>query len=271
MKTTRNSALGKFDILNTIFFQQICSSERTKQFFCLNYNVHSYCDHHHHHHHHLMLHFPVLLSSSSCQYTILSDYFILMGPGLFHPIFKRKIEIVGTYVCSLLAWERMTQFSSDFACFCIWTKKRWNFEKVFWVRVPVRVVPVPRKLSAIEERRQDRSCFFRRRNCWNEGNNREGLPWIRVPVNMVSAANSETNHDRRTAPSCLLRRGDYRNKVCSPEKIVSTSCVEHGLCSSGTTPSINICFGGEITGTNIKSTKTHVLQCLQDDFCNSGN
>jgi hypothetical protein len=35
-----------------------------------------------------------------------------------------------------------------------------NFEKVYWVRIPVRGVSIAWKLSAIEERRQDQHFFL---------------------------------------------------------------------------------------------------------------
>jgi hypothetical protein len=74
-----------------------------------------------------------------------------------------KIEI-------LCAWptarERIYRFVPNLACLFLQTSKRTekgqNSEKLSWVRVPLRVVPVPRKLSTTEERLQDQSCLTRR-------------------------------------------------------------------------------------------------------------
>jgi hypothetical protein len=76
-----------------------------------------------------------------------------------------KIVIVGrrVYACSLIALERKHKFAPNFVCSCLETRKRFYkgqyFEQVCWVRVPARVVSAARKLSTIEERRQDQSCF----------------------------------------------------------------------------------------------------------------
>jgi hypothetical protein len=51
---------------------------------------------------------------------------------------------------------------------------------------PVRAVPVARKLSTIEERRQDQSCLFRRGDYRNKGQKPEKLSWVRVLEKMSS-------------------------------------------------------------------------------------
>jgi hypothetical protein len=61
-------------------------------------------------------------------------------------------------------------------------------EKVPWLRFLVKVVPVARKLSTIEEWRQDQSYLFRRGYYRNKGHNSEKLSWVRVPVWMVFGA-----------------------------------------------------------------------------------
>jgi hypothetical protein len=64
--------------------------------------------------------------------------------------------------------------------------KGHNPENLSWVRVPVKTVPVARKLSTIE-RRQNQSCLFRRSNLMNIDHNPENLSWAQVPVKMISA------------------------------------------------------------------------------------
>jgi galactose-1-phosphate uridylyltransferase len=65
-------------------------------------------------------------------------------------------------------------------------------------RFPVRAVPVPRKLSTIEERRQDQSCLFQRGDFRNKGHNPEKLSRVRVLTRMVSVArNLSTIEEQR--------------------------------------------------------------------------
>jgi hypothetical protein len=49
----------------------------------------------------------------------------------------------------------------------------------------VRAVPVARKLSTIEERRQEQSCLSRRGDYRNEGQKSEKVSWVRVSVKML--------------------------------------------------------------------------------------
>jgi hypothetical protein len=51
----------------------------------------------------------------------------------------------------------------------------------------VRAVPVARKLSTIEEWREDQSCSFQRRYFRNESHSHE-KSCVRVPMEMISAA-----------------------------------------------------------------------------------
>jgi hypothetical protein len=49
----------------------------------------------------------------------------------------------------------------------------------------MKMVSVVRKLSTIEERRQDQSYLFLRGDYRNKGHNPEKLSWVRFPVNML--------------------------------------------------------------------------------------
>jgi hypothetical protein len=96
-----------------------------------------------------------------------------------------NIETVGmcVYVCSLIGREGINQFAPTVACLPLETRKRFqkgknSEKKVPWVRVPVRVVSVARKLRTIEERRQDQSCLFRREDYRNKSHNSAKLSWV---------------------------------------------------------------------------------------------
>jgi hypothetical protein len=85
---------------------------------------------------------------------------------------------------------------------------------------PVKMVTVARKLNTIEERRQDKSCFFRRGDYRNRGHNSEEVSWVRVPMKMVSVARQLSMiKERRQGQICLFRRGDYRNKGHNHENL----------------------------------------------------
>jgi hypothetical protein len=56
-----------------------------------------------------------------------------------------------------------------------------------WVRHPVKIF-LARKLSTIEEQRQERSCLFQRLYYKNKGNIHENVSWVLVLVKMVSVA-----------------------------------------------------------------------------------
>jgi hypothetical protein len=76
---------------------------------------------------------------------------------------------------------------------------RVNTPEVSRVQFPVRAVPVARKLSTVEERRQDKVLFVSMRRL------RKRRPQPRQPVlssipGEGGFCSSETKHDRRTAP-----------------------------------------------------------------------
>jgi hypothetical protein len=54
--------------------------------------------------------------------------------------------------------------------------------KVSWIRVPVMMISVARKLSTLEERYQNQSCLFRRGEYRNKGHNPVKVSWVRVLV-----------------------------------------------------------------------------------------
>jgi hypothetical protein len=68
-------------------------------------------------------------------------------------------------------------------------RKRFQKGQNSWVRVPVRMVPAARKLSTIEERRQDKNCLFLRGDYKNKGHNAEKLFWVGVPVKKFELSN----------------------------------------------------------------------------------
>jgi hypothetical protein len=73
-----------------------------------------------------------------------------------------------------------------------------------WVRVPVRVVSVARKLSTMKERRPDQSCLSRRGDYRHEYHNHENMSWDRVPVRVVCLARKlSTIENRQQSQSCL--------------------------------------------------------------------
>jgi hypothetical protein len=137
-------------------------------------------------------------------------------------------------VYSLIAWERIHRFAPNLAWLFLETKKRFwegqNSEKLSWVPVPVRAVPVARKLSTIEERRQDQSCLFRSGNYKNKGHNPENCPGFESRWECFCSL--ETKHDRRMAP---------RQK--------------------------NVCFGEEITGTKVTNPKFVLVKVLGLGIC----
>lgn len=61
-------------------------------------------------------------------------------------------------------------------------------KNVSWVRFPVKMVFVARKLSTLQGRRQDQSCLFPRKELWKRKSQPLKLPWIRFPVKKVSVA-----------------------------------------------------------------------------------
>jgi hypothetical protein len=91
-----------------------------------------------------------------------------------------------------------TQFAPNLVCLFPETRKRFqNSEKLSQVRVPVRVVPVARKLSTTEERRRDQSCLLRRGDCITTGLKPKKLSWVCVPVRVVTAARKLNSIEER--------------------------------------------------------------------------
>jgi hypothetical protein len=105
------------------------------------------------------------------------------------------------YVCTLIARERINRFASNLACVFRDTRKRTqhsqNSGQVFWVRVLVRAVPVARKLSRAEERRQTKVVCFEEQITERRQHRKTVLG---SSTEEGSSCSSETKHDRRTAP-----------------------------------------------------------------------
>jgi hypothetical protein len=93
------------------------------------------------------------------------------------------------HVSSLIPRERIHRLQKTWHAYFLRPGRDFRKVKtpgeVTWVRVPVRAVPVVRKLSKIEERRQDQSCLRRRGDYRDEGQNHENLSWVRLPVKLV--------------------------------------------------------------------------------------
>jgi hypothetical protein len=122
-------------------------------------------------------------------------------------------------VCSLIAREWIHQFAPNLACFFLDTRKRKVkiLERVSWLRVLVRVVPVAWKLSTTEEWCQDQNCLFWWVDYRNKGRNPEKLSWVWLPVKVVAQKLSmieEWHQDQ----SCFFWQGDYTNKGHNTEK-----------------------------------------------------
>jgi hypothetical protein len=81
-----------------------------------------------------------------------------------------------------------------------------------WIRFPMKIIFVGRKLRTTEERRQDQSCLFRRGDYGKKGHNSEKLSCIRDSVNMVSVARKPTRR----------KSGAKTKVVCFGEKILGT-------------------------------------------------
>jgi hypothetical protein len=67
----------------------------------------------------------------------------------------------------------------------------------------MKIVSAAWKLSMIEEWRQDQSCFFRKGDYRNKGNNAEKLSWVRVLMKMVSVAQKLSMIERKEQ-NCLF-------------------------------------------------------------------
>jgi hypothetical protein len=82
-------------------------------------------------------------------------------------------------VCSPKTREGIHQFTPNLAFLFLETRKRFqkgqNAEKLYWVRVPARVISVTRKLRTIEGR-QDKNYLFWRGDYGNQGYKPKNYP-----------------------------------------------------------------------------------------------
>jgi hypothetical protein len=114
------------------------------------------------------------------------------------------------FLYSLIAREGINRFAPNLVYLFLETRKRiqegQNSGKMSRVRFPVRAVPLARKISTIEERRQDQSCFFRRGDYKNKGYNPD-ISWVLFPAKMVSVARKLiTTEERRQDRSCPFQQ-----------------------------------------------------------------
>jgi hypothetical protein len=108
------------------------------------------------------------------------------------------------------SWKTGISNSTRHGMLTPWNKEkkleRSKLRKVYWIRVKVRIVSIPRKLSTIRERRQTENYLFRRGDYRNKSQNPEYV------VNLSSAkagfCSLETRRYWQTAP-----RPKHREKV----------------------------------------------------------
>jgi hypothetical protein len=86
-----------------------------------------------------------------------------------------------------------------------------------WVRVPVRLDPVARKLSTRVERRQEHRCLFRPGDYRNHGHNHVYLSRVRVPVKMFPVARKPSRIKQR-CQYMYVSGMDYSNEDQNPKK-----------------------------------------------------
>jgi hypothetical protein len=87
-----------------------------------------------------------------------------------------------------------------------------NPEKLLWVRFPMKMVSVARKLSTVEERRQVQSCLIRRGDYKNKGHDTGKLSWVRVLTKMFSVFRKLiTIEEWSQGQMCSFRWEDCRN------------------------------------------------------------
>jgi hypothetical protein len=87
-------------------------------------------------------------------------------------------------------------------------------------RSVLRAVSVAQKLITTEERRQDQSCLFQKRDYRNKGPNPENMSCVLVPVKVVYVAWKLSTIEKRCQDqSCWFRLGCYRNKRYKSEKL----------------------------------------------------
>jgi hypothetical protein len=113
---------------------------------------------------------------------------------------KLKLRVCFLYVCCLIAREGMNRFPPNLACLFLEIRKRTregkNSRKVSWVWFPARAVPVARKLSTIEKRRQDKICLVWRGDC-RDKNNPKNLSWFRYQMKTMSVAMQQSTIEER--------------------------------------------------------------------------
>jgi hypothetical protein len=90
-----------------------------------------------------------------------------------------------------------------------------------WVRVPVRLDPVARKLSTREERRQEQRCLFRRGDYRNHGHNHVYMSRVRVPVKMFPVARKPSRIKQRCQYMYVSGKG-LQQRGPKPEEM---SCI----------------------------------------------
>jgi hypothetical protein len=128
---------------------------------------------------------------------------------------------VRMYVC--LQLENRNQSAPNLACLSLETSQIFwngrNSERLSWIRVPERVVPVARERSTIEERRQDQSCLVGKGDYSNKGHNPEKSVLRSSPDEDKPVARKLSTIEQWCQEHFfLLRQGDYRNKGKKPEK-----------------------------------------------------
>jgi hypothetical protein len=125
------------------------------------------------------------------------------------------------------------------------------------------MIPVTWKLSMIEERCQDKGCFFSKSKLRVRSvHPRKKLSWIRFQVKIFSAARKlNTTEEWRKERNSFFQRGDYRNTEHKPEKL-SWIRVPAKLFSLARKPSTTeewrkgqYCFGEGFTGAKITNLK----------------
>jgi hypothetical protein len=108
-----------------------------------------------------------------------------------------------------------------------------NSRKCPDVRFLVKACPIARKLSTIEERRQDPSCLSRRGDYRNKVHNPQTL--LSLIPSEEGFCNSETKHNRRPAPRPKLFVSPERLRRPQPRKsVLSSSFGEGGFFRSAT-------------------------------------
>lgn len=105
--------------------------------------------------------------------------------------------------------------------------------KISWVRVPVRVVSVARKLSSIEERLQDQSCWFRVGQQRKKFHNAENLFQVQVTINIFSLTR-KLSTIKEHIPKFFISSRILHKQIPEPQKIyvLAFSLGEDGFISS---------------------------------------